>query len=615
MRRPKLALLIGVSLLLGLLAGGYATAQETANVLEIHLASPGQGEIFYTAPTGVLTSVPVSGRVVSYEVPVDLSTVELTLNLIDADGEVVETQIPVAEDGYFHTWVTINTYTAVPTIEIHEFDLCLTCHEFGEVVMPTNVTQLLVHARTPDNLTGSVVRDIKLDHGEFRTLEVQVEGLPETSMPVQIVAGTTVYEWRPRSFFADVVDGLANVSIEGLTYADLSYEIMLTPIVIDATLYETEPQTLTLPAGSTVLPSVTLTARPVRGTIEGQVVTGMPAVGVEAASVLAVDLLTGSGYSAVTAEDGSFSLEDLPVSELVLLAQSSAGMHVPAQVDLRERVAHDTAIHLVNGGPDTLRGQVVLAGEPVPFAQALVEGLLPAQVDPLSGVFALAALPEAEPVEVTITAAGCYSQQMLVSERDLGLLALVLHPDTTVRQQGGARLYLPAETRATTSGDEVRLDEGVLWVVSQTPANAPGPTILAGDYRLSGQGASFAVEALPGALPRLYVRQGSVTAVHAERESMTVAEGQTLTLTGANSRPVDLAPGAGALLREIGGSVGRLELQPSVSERVQAALWQGMAAAARLLMLGAYAITFAGMPALVIAGIVMQLCRRATRRD
>ncbi|MBN2472557.1 MAG: hypothetical protein JXN59_17660 [Anaerolineae bacterium] len=613
MNGKRLLFLVGMCLLAAAGLVGNAAAQGGEGSLEVQLASPGQGEIFYSAPAGMITSVPVSGRVVSYDAPVDLETVELTLTFIDDSGAMIETHAPVGEDGHFHIWATINTQGTMPFIDDHLVDVCMTCHDSGQIDLPNNVAQLLVHARTPDGLTGSAVRDVRLDRGAFQTLEVEVEGLPEHSQGAQVVASTTVYEWRPRSFYAGVVDGQARVDVEQLTYADLDYEIAFPPVIIEAMRYEAEPQALTLPAGGGPLPAVTLHARPVPGAMTGRVVLAGSGAAADAASVLAVDLLTGAGHTTTTGEDGAFVLEELPVSEYAVLARSSAGVHVPGRYDLRQDIAPEIAIHLVRGGPDTLQGRVMLEGEPLPFAQVEVDGLLPAQADPLTGEFALAAVPAGEAVDMTITAPGCYSEQRRVEDRDLGAVALALHPDTTVLDQGGTRVYLPAETRATRDEDEVRLEQGVLWVNGEAAADQAGFTIAAGEYRLSGAGASYAVEAARGALPRLYVRQGAVTAARAEQEPLTVTAGQTLTLSGEAARPADLLPGAGSLLREVGGSTGRFVPRPTASEQLADGAWQATEGAARVLMLGAYAITFAGLPLFLIGGLVVWLRRRSGR--
>jgi len=612
MNRHRSLLLIGVCLLAGAILAGNVAAQGAGGSLEVQLASPGQGEIFYAAPGGVITSVPISGRVVSYDTPVNLATVELTLTFIDETGAMSEIHTPVGADGYFHLWATINPAGLVPILDDHLNDICLTCHVRGEIDIPNNVSRLLVHARTPDGLTGTAVRRIRMDRGAFRPLNVRVAGLPENAPEAQVIASTTIYEWRPRSFYAGVQAGEATVTVEGLSYADLIYRVALQPVIVGDTLYRAEPQNVTLPAGAARPPAVTLTALPVRGTITGRVVDGVSGAGVSA-TVLALDLLTGASRTAETAEDGTFALTDLPVSELLLAARSSAGFHVPGEYDLRQAPAQEAVIHLTRGGSATLRGAITLDGRPLPFAQAAVAGLIAAQADPLSGAFEVAGAPAEGELEVEITAAGCYSQRLAAADRDLGTVALTLRPDTTVLTQGGSRLYLPARTRATHSGGVVHLEQGVLWVIGESGATAPGFEILAGDYRLSGSGADFAIEALPDALPRLYVSRGEVTAVTAGGEPVTVAAGQTLALTGAAPHPADLAPGAGALLRAVGGNVASFEPEPPLADRVAATAWQVVAATARVFMLGAYAITFVIMPALLILGAGAWLWRRARR--
>ncbi len=598
-----------------LMAGGLVgsvLAQGPEGSLEIQMASPAQGEIFYAAPSGVITRVPVSGRVVSYDAPIDLTTVELTLSLVDDSAVVAELQVPVQADGRFQVWATINAQGNLPILDDHLNDVCLSCHDLGDMTVPSNVSQLLIHARTPGGQTSSAVRDIKLDRGEFRTIEVQVAGLPAGSPAAQVAASTTVYEWRPRTFFAPVVDGQASLRVEGLSHADLAYEVTMTPLVVGAIRYEVEPQLLTLLAGSGSL-STTLRARPVYGTIAGRVVAGGTRNAIEDATVLVVDLATGESHETTTAADGSFRFDDLPVSEYVLLAESDAGVHLPERYDLGEQVSREVTVHLVRGGPDVLRGQVTLEGDPFPFAEVAVAGLLPVQADPLSGMFALPAVPADVPVEITVTAPGCYSVRRVTSDRDLGEVVLTLHPATTVLDRGGARLYLPAQTQASDTGDTVRLEQGVLWVTAR--GDGPGATVVAGSYRISGAGASYAVEALAGALPRLYVREGSVTAVRGAEQPVMISAGQTLTLLGERARPVELAPGAGALLRAVGGSVGRFELAPPVIERVMTAFWDTLEGAARVLMAGAYAITFGALPVFLAGGVIVLLRRRAVRRN
>jgi hypothetical protein len=612
MNRNRTLLLIGVCLLAGVTLAGNAAAQEQEDSLEVQLASPGQGEIFYAAPGGVITSVPISGRVVSYDTPVELETVELTLTLIDNAGATTELQPPVGADGYFHVWATINPRGLVPILDDHQNDLCLTCHIQGELDMPTSVSQLLVHARTPDGLTGSAVRQITLDRGTPRSLGVSVVGLPEAAREARVMASTTIYEWRPRSFYGNLQDGQAAVTVEGLHYADLTYQVALVPILVGDTRYESDPVTVMLRAGTTEAPMVTIIARPVRGTITGRVVDGASREGV-GATVLALDLLTGASRTAATAEDGSFELTDLPVSRHVLLAQSSAGFHVPGEYDLRQNTAQEATIHLSSGRSSTLRGTLTLDGHPMPFAQATVAGLIAAQADPLSGAFEVAAVPVEGEIEVEISAAGCFSQRLTSTERDLGTVALALHPATTVLTRGRYRLYLPAATLATHTGGIVGLQQGVLWVTGDPGGSMPGFEIRVGDYRLSGPGADYAIEALPDALPRLYVSQGEVAAARADGEPIMVAAGQTLTLASGVIFPATLVEGAGPLLRSLAGSVAGFELPPTAEEQRDALIKQVVVTIARGFLIGAYAIGYLIMPAAIVIGFALFLRRRLRR--
>lgn len=111
--------------------------------------------------------------------------------------------------------------------------------------------------------------------------------------------------------------------------------------------------------------------------------------------------------------------------------------------------------------------------------------------------------------------------------------------------------------------------------------------------------------------PRLYVSMGTVQVTHpAAAEPLVVEAGQTLTLATAPPRPAALLEGAGPLLRADGGTVAHFALAPTPAEQASATLFDVSVVLARGAMLLAYAITFFGVPLVIIGAVVIYFRRR-----
>jgi len=277
------------------------------------------------------------------------------------------------------------------------------------------------------------------------------------------------FDWRRRTFYGTVVDGQAAIPVERLTYGDLTYEVWLVPVIVNGTRFTTAPEPVVVRGGQESPASVTLHARPERGSITGTVVDGASGEGLEAA-LLVVDLASGAAQTTTAAADVHFMFDDLPVAEHALLARRADGFHLPQRHDLAEASTVETRLRLTRAGTAVLRGVVTFEGEPLPFAQAEVEGLPAAQADPMTGAFALDAVAGEGELSVEVAAAGCYGVRLNTTARDLGEITLALHEDTTVIERGGSRLYVPAQSSITRDGDRMVLQGGVLWVTGAAPS-------------------------------------------------------------------------------------------------------------------------------------------------
>ncbi len=586
--------------LLAACLGWISGAARAQPALEIRLASPGEGETFYMAPGGYLTSIPIAGQVISRGQPLQPETIQLTLQLINEAGAVVDAAATLNDAGYFETWATITAADALsPVIEVHETDLCPRCHRHGDFDLPAGVTRLIVHARAEDGRTASATRELRLDRGRLRPLTVQVNGLPPEVTGAKVMATTRLYEWRRRSGFGDVTAAAATVQIETLTFSDLVYEVSLLPLVWEGVRYTTPVETLVVGAATDDEPlAVSLTAQPSLGTLSGRVVAGLSSQGVEA-SLLAVRLDSGAAYTTQTsAPDGVFALTDLPIAEYLLLARAPGVFQLPQRLTPG---SDDLTLHLTAAGADTLRGRVTLDGQPHPFAQITAAGLPTAYADPLTGQFEVDAVDMNRAASADIAAAGCYGVRLDTLKPEVGEVALALRDDTQVVTQSGTRLYLPAASRVTRAGDTYTLEQGVLWATTSSDAAAV-VTVRVGDYVLRGK-AAFAVEKLPNALPRLYVSQGEVEAVYQDSR-IPVAAGQTLALIGGRT-PAALAPGAGALLRSAGGSAARFELPSSSAQQLESSIKHLVVVVAQVIMALAMGISLLALPVTALAGVVL----------
>lgn len=598
MRRGTLICLVLLSVCLAL-AAGPAGAQESAGDLIILLSSPAEGETFYTAPGGFRLSMPIAGQVVSYDAPLRPEAITVTLELFGASGELSSITVPLDARGYFNVRASmLSRERPWPSDDPHVEMICGECHRADvELALPVDVTHLVVSARSTDGRSGHAVRSLTFDYGTLRDLAVTISGLPAASPGAQVTASTLIYQWRRRAFFGAAVDGQAALTIEGLAHADLVYEVSLVPVILDETLYSAPAQTVVVPAGHNP-PPVTLRAQPVRGSITGRVVAGLSTAPVPAA-VTAVNLRTGAAQTVTADQDGRFTFDSLPVAEHLLLARAPGGFHLPQHINLAGSPTAETTIRLTEAGPAVLRGRVMLNDQPLPFAQVMVSGLPIAHADPLTGRFELDAVPEGGLLETEVTAAGCYSLIVSSAARDLDDIRLELRPDTRIIDRDGWQLYVPAETGMTEQGGVYNLQNGVFWVRGAGAAKTAPFQV--GAFRLEGANADFAVEKAAEGWPRLYVSQGQVLVTRAG-EPLSVGAGQTLVLEGEAARPVDLAPGVGALLRSAAGPVARFVPAPSAEAQRSAQLSSLLVGAAQVFMLLALLISFAILPGALLVG-------------
>ncbi len=603
-----------VPLLLVLIAGlavGTAGAQGGGEgALTILMSSPGEGESFYVAPTGFLLSMPVAGRVVDYDTHLDPATVEVRLSVVSPDGVVTELEAPLDDAGFFEVWAAVQPHDRpFPSDDPHDLEDCAICHHWSrDLQIPDQATQLIVHATAEDGRTGHAVRRFRVDRSTIRDLTVDIDGLPEHASGGQVSAETLIYEWRRRGGHGPISEGQAALQVEGLAHADLTYAVSMAPFIVDGTRYTAEPTTVVIPGGSEESARITLQARPERASLAGHVRADVGGDGV-AATVLAVDLFSGAAHTVTAGDDGAFLFADLPVAEYVLLARAPGGYHLPYHFDLTDALNAEADIHLSPAGSALLNGTVTLEGQPVPFAEVTVGGLPIAYGDPVTGAFALDAVPAEGDLEVEVTAAGCYGVRQSTPDRDLGEIALTLRPDTRVIEGGGARLYLPAESSATESDGVVTLTQGVLWVRPAGRSGGAPLQVRVGSALLAGDGAAFAVEKLTGARGRLYVSQGSVRVTAPDGDALEVTAGQTLVLEGVSGQPVPLESGVGPLLRSVAGSVARYVEAPTTAEKIADAAYQVVVSGARATLALAYGIALV-FPIIVIGGLVLYFTRR-----
>ena len=596
--RGVVALILGMAALAGPVWGQESTEDE----LTILIASPGEGETFYTAATGFRISMPIAGQVISYTGPLEPETVVLTIELLEADGSHSSTTVPLDDTGSFVAWASMLAPDLPwPSDDPHVEDTCGNCHRAKvNLAMPLDVTELVVTAQAADGRTGQVVRHLNFDRGDYRDLPVQIEGLPGTGETLQVRAETRIYDWRRRTFYATAVDGQATLSVEGLVHADLTYTVSAAPQIIAGTLYTTEASTVLVHGAGGGVDPVTLTALATRGALSGRLINSSTGAGLSA-EVLAVNLTSGEGRTLESDADGAFVLDDLDIAEFVLHVRVAGYFHLPYRVDLAQGATADARIHLIPGGEATVHGTVTSGGQPVPFAEVTVAGHPATQVDPLTGQFVIDAVDVQTSSTVEIAAAGYYGLRLPEVRADLGSLELTLREDTEVLEYGEVRLYRPDTSVLRREAGVDILDRGVVWVEGGPDTGGTEIQLQAGDFMLASTGADYSVESLPGAQPRLYVRRGEVQAMALDSGAVRqVTAGQSLALDLAVRQPVDLVPGSGALLRASGGSVSVFQAAPTVTEQRNAAVKQVVVTIAQGVMLLAYLITLVILPLMAI---------------
>jgi WD40 repeat protein len=501
---------------------GFPSASRT---FALALAAPGNGEHYYVP--AIHTVLPVSGQLYGP------ATAGLTVTLEVFSGEVrtgtATTQADASGHFYFSTDLRPNGIVLEVPIEQRE---CVNCHSESLSAVPALApgdVRLVVSAVSPAGETAQDVRWITVDRSRTATAAVSLVSAaaagPLPALAPQ--ASTRLYHWRGRTFSGlTAADGVARFNVEVLSEVAVTYSFALPPTLVAGRLYASvAPVTVTVPAGTTELPPVTLTIRSEAGQITGR----LAALGGPFA-VSAIHLPDGARYVSQTSSTGAFTFSDLPLGQYQLVADPDAlaalGLAAAAlPVDLTTMPRVDVELDTEPLGPGAFHGTVAdEQGQPLPFAW-----VSPGQSDaaalasPATGVWAMFGAGS-NIHSLVASAPGYFSQALAIADDQAGLVTFRLRPRPDLQRLpwGDGAILAPAETRLTASGLQLSLASGWLWGQG---AGAQPVVIETASVVLTISGGPFALENVPGQPAWLYLLGGQAQAYR----------------VGQPAQPVDLA--------------------------------------------------------------------------
>jgi hypothetical protein len=476
------------------------------------IASPGNGAHVYT-PEEIIGTIPIVGSVHSENVA--LTDINLQLTVWSGSKQVADLSAKPGSEGAFSFLANIRPGGGDPFVDLDgQKFLCANCHKTGQTVLPAGEVLLVVTATTPDGTQASDERIIYVDQSGSIPMQVNVlleDGQPIAGVPLQ--ASTRLYEWRAHTFTATSdSNGQASLQVEALSQNLTAYKISVPTIVINGVLYQSKDSVqVTLPAGATTTPAVTLHLEAASGEISGQVSELDTPI-----QVWAIPLPDGDAHIATTSPEGTFIFTDLPVGEVMLVGDPQAlaeqGMAMSAEsIDLSQSLS--VRVDLI---PKPLEGESLNgkisdeAGVSLPFAWVNVATQI-GKNDPASSAYALFGLSTGK-VTAIISAPGYYSQADVINIQDTANpqknFTLVRRPQTRIIPWGDGAIVVPPETVASLEGQRITFDQGWLWGKGESEEPV---VVLWGDIQITIPRGQFALECLPAQSGWLYMMDGQAS--------------------------------------------------------------------------------------------------------
>ncbi len=520
---------------------GLAGVPVNSKNLSALIATPSNGETLYvngayTAPAFVTGKITYNSG----------SPADVNLSLEIWSGSVKMTTLTANpnSDGTFKFDLDLNPSGAIPYTVKPGGPNCIYCHEdyISQASLPNGQVHLILIATGPD---GEQVRDerwFNVDVSGSATVPVNVvddvTGQPVPGLKVQ--ADTVLLEWRSRNeSVATNQSGVANFSLEALTQYPTVYKIYVPQTVLNGDLYtSSNPVQLTLPAGATSAPELTIRVHRQIGQIQGMI-HNLKNSGLSNLSVWAIALPDGPAYQTAASSSGTFTFQNIPVRQYLIVPdlkslEAHGYQSTQQTLDLTQKPSAGVSLDISQ--KTNFIGQVIdQNGTILPFAWLNVDSTNTTQpVNPVSENYVLPDFPNGS-YKLTAVAPGFYAAtadinpKQNINQYDF---QLVPRPETKQVNWGSGSFIVPSDTSAQVNGLTVHLDQGWLW--GQGGASRPLDIQML-NAEISIPSGKFALEQLAGQTAWFYLYAGNAS-VHLldTSTSVSLSAGQMIALdTGA----------------------------------------------------------------------------------
>jgi hypothetical protein len=468
-------------------------------------------------------SINVTGKITG--VRGDPTVVTVRLDIFQGTRLAQSVKTNPARDGSFTIDFTVNPEGSDPNFTVDMVTRGCSnvgpnpqCHYRAVYSLPRGRLILRATAEAP-GLQATTERHITVDCSQYINVPVKVvlADYPEQSVAnVPVIGSTWLYLWRARSTTgATGPNGVADVpNVEALSEASTKHVFRVEPSVVDGVLYTSVKDVeITLPAGATSAPLVTLQVRGQTGKLNGSI-KGTPPSPV---TVHAILLPSGKKYSAPASAAGTFEFPNLPIGSYLVMADdrelAAQGYLGKSQsVDLFKSPTASITLSITPAERGAMLKGIVrdAQGNPLPFAWIALEkaGTLQSNV-PGSGTYAFTDLPK-QSLTAIVSAPGHYYLAQVV-DASVGTFdfALTRRPETKIITWGTSEIIVPPETRLTVEGHQIKLEHGWLWGNTSTDRSL---TIRAADAEIIIAQGKFAIEYLPpNSSGWLYILDGNAT--------------------------------------------------------------------------------------------------------
>jgi hypothetical protein len=309
--------------------------------------------------------------------------------------------------------------------------------------------------------------------------------------------------------------GIINFTLEALTQYQTVYKIYVPSTVLNGDLYaSTNPVEVTLPAGASSAPEVTLNVHRQTGEITGTL-NGMDKTNLARLPVWAIALPDGPAYQTSASADGMFAFQDIPVHQYLIVPdtqtlQTDGYQSTQESLDLTQTPSASLSLDLSK--QVGLAGQVTdQNGTALPFAWLTLSGTDTAQpINPISGRYSLTNLP-AGSSHLSAVAPGYYVEtQRVDSSQNTNPLdfQLIPRPGTKQVEWGNGSLTIPSDTSAQVNGLTISVDQGWLWGQGGADQSLD---IQLPDAEISIPSGQFALERPVGQTAWFYLYAGSAS--------------------------------------------------------------------------------------------------------